>query len=284
MFEKFYKFKPFNEYLIKELCNGDIYYSSPESFNDPLDCAPVITPDVHGNDLKELYHRIISHQFGEEASKQKLQTIYQQLEEHEKPYPHRSYLELYMYEDILEAIKKPFSNYGVLSLTITYNSPLMWSHYADQHRGVCIEYKLVDSVEIRPEIIEYTRPRSISAQDILEWIKLDPENFNKKIKPFYFFSKAEELKYENEWRCLSEISGVNSCPFEISSILFGIRCSYAVMRTIAGLLYPKHPDIKYYCMRPVDGGFDLEPEARDPEEIMRDLPRQSVLLAFPPFP
>lgn len=284
MDELFYKFKPFNEYLIKELCNDKVYYSPPEAFNDPMDCSPVIEPDIHGDHLKELYHKIIAWQFGKEAVAQRLQTIDCQIGEYEKPYPYRSIFEDYMYHDILESIKIHFSTYGVLSLTKKFNSPLMWSHYADQHRGVCIKYMLVDNNGVRPEKIDYTRPRAISANDILEWIRFDPETVNDKIKEFYFFSKAKEWKYEDEWRCLSENSGDIDCPFKIYSILFGMRCNYAVIRTIVGLLYPKYPDIDYYRMRPVDSGFDLRAEAIDPEEIMRDFPRQSVRLAFPPFP
>lgn len=284
MADLFYKFKPFNEFLVEELCRGDIYYSPPESFNDPMDCSPLIEPDVHGDNLKELYHKIVSYQFGEEAVAQMLHAIDCQIGEYEKPYPYKSLLEDYMYDDVLKSLKNIFCNYGVLSMTKRNNSPLMWSHYADQHRGVCIEYKLVSYVEIKPRRVEYTRPRAISAKDILEWVRFDPEMMIDKIKEIYFFSKAKEWEYEDEWRCLSENSGANPCPFEISSMFFGMRCSSSIVRTVVGILYPNRHDIDFYHMRPVDGGFDLRARVINPEEIMRELPRQSVLLAFPPLP
>lgn len=35
-------------------------------------------------------------------------------------------------------------NEGVLTLSATWKSGLMWSHYADEHRGICIEYDTRD--------------------------------------------------------------------------------------------------------------------------------------------
>lgn len=283
MSELFYKFKPFNEYLIRELCNGKIYYSPPESFNDPLDCSPTIEQDVHYEMLNELYHKIVSSQFGAEAAMQKIQAIACQLEQYDKPQPYRALREECMYDDILESLKKYYCNYGVLSLTKKFDSPLMWSHYADQHRGLCIEYSVVDDSGVTPLKVDYHAPRSISARKIFDWIKNNSDSVDNDITQRYFLSKAKEWEYENEWRCISTSKGVDWCPFKISSIFFGMRCDSSIVATIIKLMSSMENNISYFRMEPADGQFNLIKTAISAEGIKASTPRISALLAFEPF-
>lgn len=39
------------------------------------------------------------------------------------------------------------NQFGVASLTTSFNNPLMWSHYANSHKGICIEYDLSEELK-----------------------------------------------------------------------------------------------------------------------------------------
>ena len=74
----------------------------------------------------------------------------------------------YLKECVATEIKRVFDgemqHKGVFSLSKTWRSPLMWSHYADEHRGICLEY---DTTKIpHPAIapVDYHSPRSVKAR------------------------------------------------------------------------------------------------------------------------
>lgn len=47
----------------------------------------------------------------------------------------------YITQDINNYFKERFKDCGVPSLASDWDNPLMWSHYADEHGGICIEYE-----------------------------------------------------------------------------------------------------------------------------------------------
>ena len=56
--QKLYKYRSFNSYTLRLLCEDEVYYANPRSFNDPLDCNPTIQNDLDINSLKNLYQKM----------------------------------------------------------------------------------------------------------------------------------------------------------------------------------------------------------------------------------
>ncbi|OLP54875.1 hypothetical protein BJF92_13795 [Rhizobium rhizosphaerae] len=54
------------------------------------------------------------------------------------------------------------SEYGIVCFTSSWEHPMMWSHYADRHRGVCLGFDVVSARPIIP--IEYT-PHLLAEKD-----------------------------------------------------------------------------------------------------------------------
>lgn len=143
----------------------------------------------------------------------------------------KKYKEDYNY--LLDSIK-------VGCLTTKKDNTLMWSHYADKHRGICIEYDIgkiyekdnliINKVNYHMPIItnkvNYSMPiitnKSIADNEILEI-----DNINRLIELFY--TKSEEWKYKKEYRILyydkeRKKDGILiDCP--IKSICFGTETS-----------------------------------------------------------
>lgn len=105
-------------------------------------------------------------------------------------------------------------------LCTNYKNRLMWSHYADSHRGFCIEYDYnsltEDEMASLPLPIVYTKERPL-----LTWkAALDntPENISEATAQITLglLTKDNEWKYENEWRIL--VSSKGSTEFKMPKI------------------------------------------------------------------
>lgn len=142
-----------------------------------------------------------------------------------------------MVEDLMGTIQADFFNLGILSFTEDHNNPLMWAHYANDHKGVVVEFNLSeplfdDSIQYlngkknrfgknylgdifefpekvvyRRQLPSFDRPE-LSAPDSeheYHWIK-----FNREI----LFSKSEDWIYEKEQRSIVQLYDADSiiCP------------------------------------------------------------------------
>lgn len=97
------------------------------------------------------------------------------------------------------------------------DSILMWSHYADCHKGVCIEFEPYDDIEInevkyskrRTKLDLYSITQIVLAYDYLKE-KVDIKNKNvarKLLKPFLV--KSKDWKYEEEYRSIYSKNEIN---------------------------------------------------------------------------
>jgi hypothetical protein len=99
-------------YTSRLITHGLAYYASPKQFNDPLDCRFVV--DLRG---EQRPLSLVQSHFGE---------------------PWRQEQE--RFREIVDA------KLSIFSLSEIRDSTLMWSHYSDGHRGVCVGIELeVDS-------------------------------------------------------------------------------------------------------------------------------------------
>ncbi|PHS66363.1 MAG: hypothetical protein COB09_02570 [Thalassobium sp.] len=142
---KLYRFEKPDIRRIDTLEEGRIWMSKPEYFNDIYDCRlPINNYD--------------SSRFTLEAIKQAAEVMYASMHIMAK----KDYFnDADFVEEVMRWCKskrkgssmpgfvKMFTSkvrqLGIQSFTeLDYQSPLMWSHYADNHRGFCIQYELDD--------------------------------------------------------------------------------------------------------------------------------------------
>lgn len=102
-----------------------------------------------------------------------------------------------------------------------YNNTLMWSHYADENKGVCVEYDL-SLLEhsnpifkyVYPVIYENNRLFKLDIEEISEivetqkWLNYDIKengiaNYDVLLQTLLLFLfKSKDWEYENEWRII----------------------------------------------------------------------------------
>jgi len=108
-----------------------------------------------------------------------------------------------------------------------YKNCLMWSHYADKHKGFCIEYDFSHvSDDMLPLPVIYSKKRVR-----MPWkfaLDTTPENIAEANQRFLeaLLTKDEIWQYENEWRILaSPDAGHNLKMPPVSCIYLGALCS-----------------------------------------------------------
>lgn len=116
-------------------------------------------------------------------------------------------------------------NFAVGCLTTDYRNNLMWSHYADGHKGFCIEYDFKDLKNINnllPVAYSTDRP-SIPLESIYNCSK-DMSTEVAKALLIALLTKDNIWEYENEWRIIiSATEGKNIEMPPISAIYLGAQ-------------------------------------------------------------
>jgi hypothetical protein len=127
---------------------------------------------------------------------------------------------------LMSIIQSYFLSLGVVSFTEDHINPLMWSHYADEHKGMAIQFKtgmpiFVDSIK-HVEGIGYTRFGKCHLGDIFEFPErilyrrekptfepaeeAEPESIHefhwKKFNKSILFTKSNDWLYEKELRSI----------------------------------------------------------------------------------
>lgn len=142
--------------------------------------------------------------------------------------------------------------FGVIALTYLDNDPLMWSHYADSHRGMCIEYDfeeyLLETEDVKSLIfpIEYSKERVSIDENILD--QVDIRDFDGKGKEDItklfvrgLFTKNIAWKIEKEWRSITllkndSVDARKIETFKVKSVSFGNKMHPKIKEALAELL------------------------------------------------
>jgi hypothetical protein len=144
----------------------------------------------------------------------------------------------YLTEELSRLLQGDLGKHGVLSLTAGWNSPLMWSHYANQHHGICIEYDTTRLEHPNLQPVNYGAQRSIAATDLLNWKVDGCPKAEAHIRETYFLSKAVDWTYEHEWRDINDSHGEYAATLKVTAIYFGIRCP-PIVRSIFMHVLPR---------------------------------------------
>ena len=112
--------------------------------------------------------------------------------------------------------------HGMLCFSAGWKNPLLWSHYADRHRGICLGFDVDESCVAK---INYVNRRVDVALPISE----------DDIRSF-LFTKFSDWSYEAERRCWVRLSDMES----LSGYFFkNFDTSLRLCEVIAGPLYQR---------------------------------------------
>ncbi|PVX29071.1 hypothetical protein DD559_06760 [Sphingomonas pokkalii] len=233
-----------------------------------MDCDPIIEIDVATSELGKVYLAMVGRDREPEAKQNLLNHIYN-ADEHglaKKSAERQKYLSAAIAVDLKRELKREFGSRGVLSFGTTWNSPLMWSHYADQHKGICLEYSTTAMPHPDLKPVNYNAGRAINASDLFAWKVRGDEAARSRVCETYFYAKAPHWKYEREWRDIRDKVGVGS-SYEISGVYFGHRCDDAARIAVVKML-ADHPNLSLFDIGLSSNGFGLRRGPVDRDEIL----------------
>lgn len=128
-----YKYRCDNERTLNMLSKNWVYFANPSEFNDPFDCS-----------AQENMHEIFRYDLAKVWASMQLEKDIQSLTREEIEIFNKCINQLPNMIDSQKDIQEQLNELGkmsVLSFSARNDSILMWSHYADLHKGFCIGYK-----------------------------------------------------------------------------------------------------------------------------------------------
>jgi hypothetical protein len=259
----FYKYRPLGsdlerQRLLQIVETSKIYYASPASFNDPFDCK---VPPVGSFDPYFLRYLIAAQNAKSDEDHAevywKFLAIGSRTEtERNAMHADLSAAEYVEFKAFVERIRHKVNEAGVLSFSAINDNTLMWSHYADHHRGVCLGF----SLEKWPEMKLALYPVTYSVQRLP--LKFDEQSFRDgRLIQAIAYTKDQSWCYEQEWRVSGKAPGEFSFPSDaLVGIVFGCMTSDAdkarVRRAVVGR---SHVVLYQARMKEKDFGLDILP-------------------------
>lgn len=197
------------------IVDRSIYFSRPSEFNDPCECSfelDLDAPDSQRlNGLTAYFQRaqgLDLHKARSKAEKEIAKGWYFSSK-------HRQYAAREIRNWLLKSA-------GMVCLSATNNNALMWAHYADGHKGVCVELDMSPDKwynwQAGPHAVEYC-----DQQPIVSWFT----DTRSQILQKTVLRKATDWKHEEEWRFYDPSLGgkTQTLPDAISAIIVGMRAS-----------------------------------------------------------
>ena len=126
----------------------------------------------------------------------------------------------------INAIKDGKRRLKVCSFSQDMANILLWAHYADGFRGICIEIDVNDSEDFEVTEVTYSPFRVFISDDSRDQLNIMPQNI--------LSVKAEAWEYEDEVRILTNGSHVKN-DFQLKAIYLGLRTPDVLKKSIARL-------------------------------------------------
>jgi len=191
-----YKYRTINKRLIESIINQTLYFARPDALNDPFDCRI---------DLQKAFRRAAMSATDER----------------------RNFLSSFLATpEFFRNWRSTFDTMGVCCFSRTFSETLLWSHYAEEHKGVCLEYQFRGASLLG----NITAAQNVEYLDdpLVPWLveeaPMDMTEFAKELAFRYLRTKCPAWKYEQEARIIRQESG----PFKFQGVLltevcFGLR-------------------------------------------------------------
>jgi hypothetical protein len=165
--------------------------------------------------------------------------------------------------ETVSEFKKTYDRHaGLLCFSSDWLSPVLWSHYADRHKGICLGFdvpiELLEKVKYEHERIatalgEDTNPAALS------------EGFQKLLR----CTKYRHWEYEEEWRAFVDLAkamadgGLHFWPFgrdlQLLEVILGEQCVLA-LDEVRQLVQTKFPQATVCRARLATKFFSVVPD------------------------
>ena len=131
---------------------------------------------------------------------------------------------------------------GVSCFTESKDNVLMWSHYADKGRGVCLEFDT--------KFEQFTQLRHVEYVDSIPELNAVPVYLHNDVDQLIdlFYTKSVDWSYEREWRSLHDVAGTEIFYESkvLKAVYFGPKIDPSKSEIACSILHGRNPDRKLY--------------------------------------
>lgn len=202
-----YKYHTVNQYLFDLLDNNRFWAGSAVDLNDPYDCN------------FEISYKFFRSKYLDQIKPSEIGIKSTGAEEDKRVWDS---LAPVFDQNLLGAFQNFYrSQIGVCCFSQNLVSELMWSHYANAGKGVCLGFNFSDNKGIEKKImpVKYAND-AIEVRDEIDRFKA-------------MFQKRRSWSYEREWRILADVGHIQFEKSDLRSLTFGPRVSKDDMENIS---------------------------------------------------
>lgn len=222
-----YKYFTINEFLLKNLINNELYFSNPLKFNDPFDCQFELNLIDNSEAERDLIDKM-------------------QLNESEKKLFETNNLRSTLSSGLSTKFYEGLENIiGVACFSERPDNFLMWSHYANSHKGICLKFDWQQHKE-------YFQGTKVIYDNKLPIAQYETnQGFQNEI-PKIVITKLKHWDYEDEIRSVVEIKNekrnISFNPESLVGIIFGDKIEEENKKLVRRIvhLHGEYSNIKFY--------------------------------------
>lgn len=259
-----YKYMP--EARIDVIGNEKIRFTQPHYLNDPFEVKPAFGNIFSDNGfdaaIDEALKETLKETLTEEEAKNPellrdagVQAIIRYMVEDNVPKVRDDFVELMsgLSSKFAGMFYKIQDHIAIMSLTEDRNNLLMWSHYADQHRGFVVGFDAFHGFinHKNTEEDDFRHPRRVKYSSMRpKVVERSMQGNAEKLFDMFFLTKSAEWGYEKEWRVIETVSDAamvieahnekiclyNAPHDAIREIIIGARASVDLKRQLAAMM------------------------------------------------
>ena len=175
-----YKYSPINPNFLDSVSQYYLWLSKPTEFNDFFDSRILLDTDSAVNDIDGHMNTV----FKNFDFKQKAINMYTKIREYDPALFH-------------DLVNIPYlnvvGNFGICCFSTKCDNLLMWSHYANRHKGVCVKYNFENEKYISSILHPVTYSKEYPKVKYVD-------SYNYGVFEKLFLTKSIDWKNEDEWR------------------------------------------------------------------------------------
>lgn len=238
--KKFFKYRHATgdaaKYLERTVLHNEIYYAPATSFNDPFDCTAVFAEET-GTDEELMADYIhLARKYGPEMTDEELRIDAEQMIADPSRNPRNQTVRNTIQDEYGRTIR---ASTGIYCVSENSDDILMWSHYADHHRGVCLEFDGQAKLMQLAMRVSYSHDRPQIARGDSNQIKLEKG----------ILTKSNHWQYEREWRLIRYQQGPGIAKFRpenLTGIIVGAQASMQVLQLLRRLNRARGVPLRLY--------------------------------------
>ncbi len=238
---KFFKYRSLateqdRQRLRQVVVESKIYFPPAKFFNDPFDLHPVFDLTAPRHVQRKDYER--------------LSKKYEGLGRAERRKEARRVMKTSMSQQSIAATTRAIQDeharvitetVGVLCVCKKRDDILMWSHYADSHKGVCLEFDGMSTFMAHAQEVKYSKMR----EPIRAYDETHEQMMEKAL-----LTKSDHWAYEDEYRLLRYKDGpglVEFRPHNLTGIIVGANADRTTIDLLKGWISERVEPVPLYC-------------------------------------